>query len=872
MPSVEPSVPSETPSVEPSVEPSVPSTEPSTEPSVPSVEPSVPSETPSVEPSIEPSIPSVEPSVEPSVPSVEPSVEPSVPSTEPSVEPSIPSVEPSDTPSSTDPSTPSVEPSDEPSSSNSSSSETNQIVVLNSGGYQEGAYVEISKINNLAINDYTFSYKKSGSSSYTKIDAELIRFGESSVRADILGLSAGTYAIKIEADNYTEVIDQIIVSNYDRSGYAHFESTEGVGAYNNDGTVKDNAVIVYVTEETKNTVTATIDGTKCTGISEILSAQQNSDYPLIVRIIGTIGAATWNNITYNSKNIPSTSMTDINGNVLPQTNLNEDDIIKGGYNTLNTSKYSKLNGLVNKIKYEERTYNSDGSIKKYEQFDSYYNMLDVKSAKNVTVEGVGPNAMIFQWGFTWKNCSNIEVRNLTFDDYTEDACSFEASETAAKSLSEFKTGNIWLHHNTFNEGINYWDVSYEQDKHEGDGATDFKGNKNITISYNHYYKNHKTGLIGGSDSNTTANVTFHHNFYEECSSRLPLGRQANMHMYNNYYYKSSSTNMSLRAGAYALIENCVFEDSSNPIETKTNATYGDAVAKVYNSKFINCTGANNGTVVDNRADIITNYNKFAPNFDTNSELFYYDAVNHKSNVSVMTELDDVAEFVKKYAGANADSFYIDNNNSNNNENNTENPGENTGSTWSTVVNNDFSSNTTINEVSSAPTSGGLYYYYTDGGNSTTNNINISNGKLNIIDTSTATTFGYYMFDNSYSSGKVRISLDFTPETSNTKWTMIHFLDGISDIGIRTDGEKILNYTTDAGSTLYKVMSSAMSANSTYSIVLTIDFESNIAKISINGSEVTISGYTCDKISGIKFQTAGSSSRSFAIDNIKIETA
>lgn len=46
------------------------------------------------------------------------------------------------------------------------------------------------------------------------------------------------------------------ITAYDRSGYAHFNYTSGVGAYNDDGTPKANAQIIYVTEATKNTVTA----------------------------------------------------------------------------------------------------------------------------------------------------------------------------------------------------------------------------------------------------------------------------------------------------------------------------------------------------------------------------------------------------------------------------------------------------------------------------------------------------------------------------------------------------------------------------------------------------------------------------------------
>ena len=820
------------------------------------------------------SIPSVD--VTPT-PSVEPTVTPTpdltdtptpTPTPTPTVTPTptptpTPTVTPTPTPTPTPNET--VTPSPSTPSTSDTSSDTNtgtisNLSVLNCKGYQEGAYIEVEKITGLNSSDYAVSYKKSSDSAYTKIDNELIRVGESSVRADILGLASGTYSIKVEANGETQTVEQIAVEKYDRSGYAHFNASTGVGAYNNDGTIKDNAVIVYVSEETKNTVKATIGGDEYTGICNIIAAQSNSDNPLIVRIVGTIGAATWKSITYSGNAVSSTSVTGLNGSVLPQESLSEDDIIDGGYNQLDESKYSKLNGLTNKIKY------SSG------EFDSYYNMLDIKNAENVTIEGVGPNAMIYQWGFTWKNCTNIEVRNLTFDDYTEDACSFEGSETSVSSLSSFKTGNIWVHHNTFNEGINYWDVCYEQDKHEGDGATDFKGLKNITISYNHYYKNHKTGLVGGSDSNSTANITFHHNFYDQCSSRLPLGRRANMHMYNNYYYKSSGTNMSLRAGAYAFIENCVFEGCNNPMEVKTHDTYGNAAAKVYNSSFINCEGTNGGTVVTNRTDTVVNANVFAPSFDTNTSTFYYDATNQKSNVAVMTELENVAEFVKQYAGANADSFYLDDTNTNTGTGGSTTTPEEDTTEWTTVLTDDFSTTKTITELTAAPTESGLYYYYTEGGDSTNNNVNIADGKLNIIDTSTYTTFGYYMFDQKYNSGKVKISLDFLPQTSNSKWTMVHFLDGNTNIGVRTDGNKVFNYTTDGASTLYPITSSALVANTTYTITLTIDFDNNTATIDINGSTVNITNYECNEINGIMFQTADSSSRSFAIDNLKVETA
>jgi len=46
-------------------------------------------------------------------------------------------------------------------------------------------------------------------------------------------------------------LNDIDVERQDRSGYAHFNYDEGIGGYNNDGTVKANAKILYVSNATK---------------------------------------------------------------------------------------------------------------------------------------------------------------------------------------------------------------------------------------------------------------------------------------------------------------------------------------------------------------------------------------------------------------------------------------------------------------------------------------------------------------------------------------------------------------------------------------------------------------------------------------------
>lgn len=530
----------------------------------------------------------------------------------------------------------------------------NDIEVIDFGGYEEGAYVKWALLNGTTVEDYVVCYKKSnGVSNWTVIDNQLIRADGEYLRADVLGLSAGSYDIKISATGgKLSIIENVVISAYDRSGYAHFNNTVGVGAYNNNGTIKNDALIVYVSEATKNTVQATIGGAQYTGIANILAnADKLNGRPLIVRIVGTIGAATWNEINYDkggnfndgtdysSDNLlPLSKVIGVNGKQLPtdKKDITQQELIDGGYNTLNTSVYSELIGLNSKAKW-------DGT-----EFDSAWNNCSITGAKNVTVEGIGTDARLFQWGFTWIKCNSIEVRNLTFEDYTEDACSFEGGVDST-TVNGFDSNNIWVHHNTFLEGKNYWDVCAEQDKHEGDGATDFKRNAYVTISYNHYIENHKTGLVGGGNSQMSACFTFHHNWYERCVSRLPLARQANMHMYNNLYDGTTGTNMSLRANAYALIENCYFRNANNPITTD------GGYAKVVNCTFEGCsigsTYINNKTVVQtSRTAHVNNSNVYGQDFDTDPNLFYYNVEEERSAISPRHGRNDVVTVVPELAG------------------------------------------------------------------------------------------------------------------------------------------------------------------------------------------------------------------------------
>ena len=140
--------------------------------------------------------------------------------------------------------------------------EDKKIFSYNSyGGYQEGLFVELNTNNLKDINAYYSTNNKN----WFKVDKELIyKTKKGNVRIDILGLKPGKYWVKITKSNYKNIIiSNINVTSHDRSGYAHYDidntgkiikRQEGVGAYNNDGTLKKDAIVLYVTDQNKNSV------------------------------------------------------------------------------------------------------------------------------------------------------------------------------------------------------------------------------------------------------------------------------------------------------------------------------------------------------------------------------------------------------------------------------------------------------------------------------------------------------------------------------------------------------------------------------------------------------------------------------------------
>jgi len=766
-----------------------------------------------------------------------------------------------------------------------SNSIVSQDVITAASGYTEGATLTFN-VTSANLDKAFVSYSSDNGTTWSKIDDELIRFDSTTnkARADILGLKAGSYKVKADNGvNYT--IKDVTVTKDDRSGYAHFNNNKGIGAYNNDGTLKSNAIVVYVNDANKNTVKATVNGTEQTGLANIIKAATNANESLDIRILGEIQTQQWNYKAHGTGNTSArlenmnTAFSAVDWNETTENELknpgtarsdnyykiSEPDIIKYGINSMSddsTKGITHLDGLTNNI------------LKKISsgEYDSYYNELDVRGGNNITIEGVGTDAKIFQWGFCFNMCNSIEVKNIEFSDYTEDAVGIQGSNSDVTLYSDY-----WIHNCTFNSGKNNWDVSYENDKKEGDGSTDFKSAHDLTISYCRYNGTHKTALIGSSATSYQYNVTFHHNFYNACGSRLPFTRNTNFHIYNCYYSGSTGTNMQIQSKAYAFIEGCYFENTN-----KTFTTSDGGVIKLYKNT-VDSTSSVTGTninYVTSRAELVTNTCK-ADNktdfssFDTSKALFYYDDVNNVSKVDLMLQSTEVKSYIPTVAGAGllATIDYS--------KNYTE---TNAGYVEPTV--------TGVTYTSGIPTTSGWfgniqeYPLKSDGKPDTANGsdaeyktdavVTENNGKVTLTDTSsTKTTFAYYIFDNTYNSGVHTYTVNITlGENVGTKWSMVQFLDGDKNISIRscgleTDNKNKWGYSLDGGSS--EIPSSlSVSKGTTYTIVLTIDYDKQTAKVSINNTELTITGWTFNQITGIQFMTAaGAADRSFTVNSITI---
>ena len=180
------------------------------------------------------------------------------------------------------------------------------IQITEAKGWQESAYLKWAPFE--------------GASSYNvyvddkKIDAQLVRQYKSYYRADVLGLKEGTYSVKVVPVNAegkeiagANTASNLVVKSYNREGFAHFKYA-GVGAYNNDGTLKTGAKVLYITAKTAKTVSTTVNTGKLetiTGLQSIIDAYSKGKdkTPIAFRIIGKVNLSDLDHISSSAEGL-----------------------------------------------------------------------------------------------------------------------------------------------------------------------------------------------------------------------------------------------------------------------------------------------------------------------------------------------------------------------------------------------------------------------------------------------------------------------------------------------------------------------------------------------------------------------------------------
>lgn len=180
------------------------------------------------------------------------------------------------------------------------------IQITEAKGWQESAYLKWAPFE--------------GASSYNvyvddkKIDAQLVRQYASYYRADVLGLKEGTYSVKVVPVNAegkeiagANTASNLVVKSYNREGFAHFKYA-GVGAYNNDGTLKAGAKVLYITAKTAKTVSTTVNTGKqetVTGLQSIIDAYSKGKdkTPIAFRIIGKVNLSDLDHISSSAEGL-----------------------------------------------------------------------------------------------------------------------------------------------------------------------------------------------------------------------------------------------------------------------------------------------------------------------------------------------------------------------------------------------------------------------------------------------------------------------------------------------------------------------------------------------------------------------------------------
>ncbi|MBN1996416.1 T9SS type A sorting domain-containing protein, partial [candidate division KSB1 bacterium] len=183
--------------------------------------------------------------------------------------------------------------------------------------------------------------------------------------------------------------------------------------------------------------------------------------------------------------------------------------------------------------------------------DSFFASMEINIKSNKTLLGVGDKAHLSGIGLNINGASNVILKNLTVSKVSPQ----DAVEINGKSRQ------ILIDHCEFYSDRNHGTEFY-------DGLLDIKNESSfITVSWSKFHDHFKTILISSNDQSpqdSVTRVTFHHNYFYNCGSRLPSIRFGTAHIFNNYYENCESA-INTRMGARVRIEKNYFFHTGNAV-------------------------------------------------------------------------------------------------------------------------------------------------------------------------------------------------------------------------------------------------------------------------------------------------------------------
>jgi pectate lyase len=196
--------------------------------------------------------------------------------------------------------------------------------------------------------------------------------------------------------------------------------------------------------------------------------------------------------------------------------------------------------------------------------NAYKAIIQLPIASNTTIIGLDSASGIKGGTISISGVSNIALRNLIIQDAYDPFPHHESGDGYNSQHDgitiQGTTDHIWIDHCTFKDSFtSHVYVSTGGSTSEKwvtfDGLCDIKGDAQyITVSYCKFADHDKTMLFGSSDTESlsvTRTITLHHNYFSNCVQRLPMVRITTIHLYNNCFTFTNSTD----AGNSATISN-----------------------------------------------------------------------------------------------------------------------------------------------------------------------------------------------------------------------------------------------------------------------------------------------------------------------------